>query len=104
MAVRGAPAIAIAGALSVAAQLTSEGQGKQFATAKAAQEAVLEQLDYLVTRFARLLYMVHLVLVLGVQHETHILVDLVVKECSILQRAVVPRPSTLRMRRTSSVQ
>lgn len=56
MVVRGAPAIAIAGALAVAVQLTNEGQGKQYATAKQAQEAVQENLSYLVTRFATLLW------------------------------------------------
>ena len=52
MAVRGAPAIAIAAALALAADLVSAGEGRQFASAKAAGQHIQKQLDYLVTRCA----------------------------------------------------
>lgn len=50
MAVRGAPAIAIAAALALAADLTAAGAGRQFASADAAAQHIKKQLDYLVTR------------------------------------------------------
>ena len=50
MAVRGAPAIAIAGALSLAAELTNTGAGAQFSSADVAEQYIIEQLTYLVTR------------------------------------------------------
>ena len=50
MAVRGAPAIAIAGALALAVDLHNNGKGKQFATAKDAQSYIDEQMAFLVTR------------------------------------------------------
>lgn len=53
MAVRGAPAIAISAALSLAVELVRGGAGKQFATADSASEAVCDKMDYLVTRFAQ---------------------------------------------------
>lgn len=53
MAVRGAPAIAIAAALSLAVDLTSTGQGGQFASVEAAGQHIQKQLDYLVTRCER---------------------------------------------------
>ena len=50
MAVRGAPAIAIAAALALAADLIASGAGRQFASADAAAQHIKKQLDYLVTR------------------------------------------------------
>lgn len=50
MAVRGAPAIAIAGALSLAAQLQNGGAGSQFSNAQQAESFITQTLDYLVTR------------------------------------------------------
>ena len=50
MAVRGAPAIAIAGALALAVDLQNEGAGKQFASAQEARHYIQDQLEYLVTR------------------------------------------------------
>ncbi len=50
MAVRGAPAIAIAAALALAADLVAAGSGRQFSSAEAAAQHIKEQLDYLVTR------------------------------------------------------
>lgn len=50
MAVRGAPAIAIAGALALASELHNNGAGSQFGTAEEAQEVITQKLDYLVTR------------------------------------------------------
>ncbi len=49
---RGAPAIAIAGALALAVELQNDGAGKQFSDAQQAQEAIQQKLDYLVTRLA----------------------------------------------------
>ncbi|KAL4457683.1 hypothetical protein ABPG75_012548 [Micractinium tetrahymenae] len=49
MTVRGAPAIAIAAALSLAVDLVNGGSGAQFADAGAAAAYITEQLDYLVT-------------------------------------------------------
>ena len=50
MAVRGAPAIAIAGALALAVDLHNKGKGEQFASAKDAQSYIEEQMAFLVTR------------------------------------------------------
>ena len=50
MAVRGAPAIAVAGALALAVELQNGGAGKQFSSAQQAQQAIQQKLDYLVTR------------------------------------------------------
>jgi 5-methylthioribose kinase len=50
MAVRGAPAIAIAAALGLAVELVNNGGGAQFETAAAARSAIKQQMDYLVTR------------------------------------------------------
>jgi len=52
MAVRGAPAIAIAAALALAADLVNAGGGKQFASAADVAHHVKEQMAYLVTRCA----------------------------------------------------
>lgn len=52
MAVRGAPAIAVAGVLALAVQLHNEGAGSQFDSAQSAADAVRERVDYLVTRCA----------------------------------------------------
>ena len=52
MTVRGAPAIAIAAALSLAADLANGGGGAQFASADAAADYIAEQLAYLETRSA----------------------------------------------------
>lgn len=49
MAVRGAPAIAIAAALSLAVDLVVGGEGNQFSDASAAQEYINSKLDYLAT-------------------------------------------------------
>ncbi|BDA46322.1 probable methylthioribose-1-phosphate isomerase at N-terminal half [Coccomyxa sp. Obi] len=49
MAVRGAPAIAIAAALALAVDLVNQGGGAQFSSAQAAYNYITEQLDYLVT-------------------------------------------------------
>ncbi len=50
MVVRGAPAIAIAAALALAAELVASGSGRQFSSADAAAQHIKKQLDYLVTR------------------------------------------------------
>lgn len=50
MAVRGAPAIAIAAALALAVDLVNQGGGAQFSSAHGAYKYITEQLDYLVTR------------------------------------------------------
>lgn len=50
MVVRGAPAIAIAAALALAAQLVASDAGLQFSSAKDAAQHVKEELEYLVTR------------------------------------------------------
>ena len=50
MAVRGAPAIAIAGALSLAVDVRNTGYGSQFGSASQAQQHIDEQLTFLVTR------------------------------------------------------
>ena len=55
MAVRGAPAIAVAGILALAVQLHNEGAGEQFASAANAVAKIRAMLDYLVTRCAYLL-------------------------------------------------
>lgn len=52
MAVRGAPAIAIAGVLALAVELHTSGTAGGFASAGAAADAVSARLDYLVTRHA----------------------------------------------------
>jgi methylthioribose-1-phosphate isomerase len=52
MAVRGAPAIAIAAALALAADLVNAGGRKQFASAADVARHVKEQMAYLVTRCA----------------------------------------------------
>jgi methylthioribose-1-phosphate isomerase len=52
MAVRGAPAIAISAALGLAVELVNKGAGAQFESAQAACDAIKQQLDYLVTRYA----------------------------------------------------
>lgn len=51
MVVRGAPAIAIAAALALAAQLVASDAGHQLSSAKEAAQHVKEELDYLVTRW-----------------------------------------------------
>jgi len=50
MTVRGAPAIAIAAALSLAVELVRDGGGAQFAGAPAAVDHINKKLDYLATR------------------------------------------------------
>ncbi len=50
MTVRGAPAIAISAALSLAVELVNRGSGAQFASTTQAVEHIASQLDYLVTR------------------------------------------------------
>lgn len=50
MVVRGAPAIAIAAALSLAAKLVTDGNGSQFATVDETVSFITDQLAYLVTR------------------------------------------------------
>lgn len=50
MAVRGAPAIAIAAALSLAVDLNSTAEHSHFSSAEAAGQHIQKQLDYLVTR------------------------------------------------------
>lgn len=50
MTIRGAPAIAIAAALSLAVELTQGGGGTQFASAADAAAHVVKQLAYLSTR------------------------------------------------------
>lgn len=52
MAVRGAPAIAVSAALSLAVDLTKKGSGKQFAGANEAAAYIDDRLEYLVTRSA----------------------------------------------------
>lgn len=52
MAVRGAPAIAISAALSLATDLIRSGSGSQFSSAAEASEAIKGKLDFLVTRCA----------------------------------------------------
>ena len=52
MAVRGAPAIAIAAALALAVELVNQGGGTQFESAQAAYDNITKQLQYLVTRWA----------------------------------------------------
>ena len=49
MTVRGAPAIAIAGMLSLAVELVVEGAGTQFESVEAARSWILSKLDYLAT-------------------------------------------------------
>lgn len=51
MVVRGAPAIAIAAALALAAQLVASEAGLQISSAKEAAKHVKEELKYLVTRW-----------------------------------------------------
>lgn len=53
MAVRGAPAIAVAGFLALAVQLRNEGAGAQFASATDAADKIRGMLDYLVSRCGR---------------------------------------------------
>ena len=50
MVVRGAPAIAIAAALALAADLVASGAGRQFYSAEAAAQHIKKDLDYLMTR------------------------------------------------------
>lgn len=52
MAVRGAPAIAVAGVLALAVQLHNEGAGKQFSSAEDACGSIKALIEYLVTRLA----------------------------------------------------
>jgi hypothetical protein len=52
MTVRGAPAIAIAAALSLAVELSKPGVQAQFGSAADATAYIVKQLDYLVTRSA----------------------------------------------------
>ena len=52
MAVRGAPALAIAAALGLVVELINNGSGMQFETAEAARDRIIEQAEYLVTRCA----------------------------------------------------
>lgn len=54
MAVRGAPAIAIAGVLALAVELHSSGESTGFASAAAAADGISARLDYLVTRCSSL--------------------------------------------------
>lgn len=54
MVVRGAPAIAIAAALALAAQLVASEAGLQFSSAREAAQHVREELEYLVTRWEML--------------------------------------------------
>jgi hypothetical protein len=51
MVVRGAPAIGVTGALSLAVDLVSKGAGSQFADVQAAVQGISETLDFLVTRW-----------------------------------------------------
>lgn len=64
MVVRGAPAIAIAAALAVAAQLVASDAGHQFSSATEAAQHIKEELEYLVTRCA------HSILPTGNRHES----------------------------------
>ena len=50
MVVRGAPAIAIAAALALAADLVSKGNGSQFSSGAEAAQHIKQQLEYLITR------------------------------------------------------
>ena len=50
MVVRGAPAIAIAAALALAAQLVASDAGLQISSAKEAAQHVMQETEYLVTR------------------------------------------------------
>jgi methylthioribose-1-phosphate isomerase len=50
MAVRGAPAIAVAGMLGLAVELHSGGSGEQFTSTEQAASKIKELVDYLVTR------------------------------------------------------
>ena len=54
MAVRGAPAIAIAAALGLTVQLINSGSGAQFESAQAASDSIAAAAAYLVTRWAYL--------------------------------------------------
>lgn len=51
MAVRGAPAIAIAGFLALAVELHNAGAGAQFSDAAHASQVIQEKSEYLVTRY-----------------------------------------------------
>ncbi len=66
MTVRGAPAIAISAALSVAVDLVNGGRGAQFAGTAEAVEYITSQLDYLVTRWACMAHMLAALAVQGV--------------------------------------
>lgn len=50
MVVRGAPAIGVAAALSLAVHLTKGGMGSQFESVEKAAEYVKDEMDFLVTR------------------------------------------------------
>lgn len=54
MQVRGAPAIAITAALSLAVELVNAGRGSQFGSAQQALQCILRHLEYLVTRLSSL--------------------------------------------------
>lgn len=56
MAVRGAPAIGIAGVLALAVELHSSGPSAGFESATAAAKGISSRLDYLVTRREHLYY------------------------------------------------
>jgi hypothetical protein len=51
MAVRGAPAIGVTGALALAVHLISGGNGQQYSSLQACVDDIAESLDYLVTRY-----------------------------------------------------
>ena len=53
MTVRGAPAIAISGALSLAVELVNGGGGAQFSSADEAARVIREKLSYLETRWVK---------------------------------------------------
>jgi methylthioribose-1-phosphate isomerase len=53
MAVRGAPAIAVAGVLALAVELHNAGAGDQFASPEEAATRIRDRMEYLVTRCAQ---------------------------------------------------
>ena len=53
MAVRGAPAIAVAGMLGLAVELHNGGGGQQYDSAQGAADSITERMDYLLTRCAQ---------------------------------------------------
>jgi methylthioribose-1-phosphate isomerase len=56
MAVRGAPAIAVAGMLGLAVELHNGGGGKQFGSAQEAADQIQKLVDYLLTRCAEFMH------------------------------------------------